>query len=268
MYDPKLRKEAKHIAKVRFAERFVQPMAAVLIYALPVIAAALLLESFALTTSLPAMLPPAGLYVLVQIFVAGPLFLGLMRYCIDRLHGGPMGVMDLFTSFGDGKQYLRGVKAYLCVIVRAIPWMIPPLAILFGYTFVRLWRDPAIMESAEAVSQLAGEISLLSLVVMIPFAARVLRYLAAYILMVRDPSLGAWKATGQAARLFKGRWFELTVFFASFVGWQVFGMYTLGIGMLFYAAYLLMAFVWYAERVMDGVYDPPLTPDAEHQPPL
>ena len=60
MYDPKLRKEAKHIAKVRFAERFVQPMAAVLIYALPVIAAALLLESFALTTSLPAMLPPAG----------------------------------------------------------------------------------------------------------------------------------------------------------------------------------------------------------------
>ena len=115
--------------------------------------------------------------------------------------------------------------------------------------------------------QLIAQAYLLFELVLLPFKAKILRYLAGYILLVRDPKLGPWKATGQAAKLFRGRWGELIVFFISFIGWQIFGIYTVGIGMLFYGAYLLLSFVWYAERLLDGETPPVVPPQMDDTPP-
>ena len=50
------------------------------------------------------------------------------------------------------------------------------------------------------LTQSVGLYSLVS----IPFTARVICYLGAYPLMMRDPALGAWKATKQSARILEG----------------------------------------------------------------
>ena len=90
---------------------------------------------------------------------------------------------------------------------------------------------------------------------MIPFLARILRYFIAYPMMMRDPSLGAWQATRQAARAFKGHNLHLIVLVVSFFGWQLVGMWTMGIGTLFYWGYLLSAllmYFWYLEHPDGG----------------
>ena len=266
VYQPKLRKEAKRIAKMRFGERFLEPMLAVLTCFLPSIVLTVLLQAGLLAGGMQLILILA-IYGLVQVLVFGPLFYGLMRYCIDRLHGGPQGVMDLFTVFSNGAGYLRAVKMFVCIVVRAIPWMIVPFGALYGFLQYSIWQDPTVGADADKLMQLIAQAYLLFELVLLPFKAKILRYLAGYILLVRDPKLGPWKATGQAAKLFRGRWGELIVFFISFIGWQIFGIYTVGIGMLFYGAYLLLSFVWYAERLLDGETPPVVPPQMDDTPP-
>ena len=90
---------------------------------------------------------------------------------------------------------------------------------------------------------------------MIPFLARILRYFIAYPMIMRDRSLGAWQATRQAARAFKGHNLHLIVLVVSFFGWQLVGMWPMGIGTQFYWGYLLSAllmYFWYLEHPDGG----------------
>lgn len=248
-----IRRRAKIVAKQRVMRCLLPVMEAVLICVLPIILIAGPIQTYIYSTG--QLLFPIVLFVAAVILLIMPLVYGLMGFLMRVLTGERPPLLCVFDGLAGVENYLRSVKLGLCIFVHIVLWMIIPIAATAGYCYLMLLRDPAILENAEKLYQLILQMSGLYLVIMIPFLARILRYFIAYPMIMREPSLGAWQATRQAARAFKGHNLRLIVLVVSFFGWQLVGMWTMGIGTLFYWGYLLSAllmYFWYLEHPDGG----------------
>lgn len=248
-----IRRKAKLVAKQRVMRCLLPVMEAVLICAMPLILIVGPIQSYIYSTG--NIVFPLIVFLGAVLLLIMPLIYGLMGFLMRVLTGERPSLLCVFDGLAGAENYLRSLKLGVCIFVRIVLWMIIPVAVTAGYCYVMLMRNPAILESVEQLSQLIMQMSVLYLVVSIPFYARILRYFIAYPLIMRDPSLGAWQVTRLAARMFKGHNLRMIVLVISFLGWQLFGMWTMGIGTLFYWGYLLCAvlmYFWYLEHPDDG----------------
>lgn len=244
-----IRRKCKTIARDRVMRNLLWVMVAVLICMLPLMMAANVAYSYMLMTGnvVLALLLCAA----VLVFLVLPLIYGLMHYLMDVVFQGRGSLLTVFGALGSRRNYMRSLKLGLCVALRSVLWLSIPVALTVGYCYLALVRDPSIVQDAEKFYALAGQLSIFYLLVSTPFTARVLRYVGAYSLAVRTQNMGAWQATRTAARTFRGQGVKLTVLVLSFLGWQLFGIWTMGIGTLFYWGYLfstMIAYTWYMEH--------------------
>lgn len=257
-----LRRKSKMIARDRVMRNLLWVMVAVLICILPLTMAANAAYSYLLMSGNVAL--ALLLCAAVLILLVLPLVYGLMHYLMDVVFHGRGSLLTVFDALSSRSGYVRSLKLGLCVALRSVLWMSIPVALTVGYCYLALVRDPSIVQDAEKFYALAGQLSLFYLVVSTPFIGRVLRYAGAYALAVRAQGMGAWQATKTAARVFRGQGVRLTVLVLSFLGWQLFGIWTMGIGTLFYWGYLLstmIAYTWYLEHPEKQTEPPSDTPD-------
>lgn len=253
-----IRRRAKIVAKQHVMRCLLPVMEAVLICVLPLLLITGPIQTFIYSTG--QMLFPIVLFIATVILLIMPLVYGLMGFLMRMLTGERPPILCVFDGLAGVDHYLRSVKLGLCIFIRIVLWMIIPIGVTALYCYLMLERDPAILENFERLYQLILQMSGLYLVIMIPFLAKILRYFIAYPLVMRDPSLGAWQATRLAARAFRGHNLHLILLVLSFFGWQLVGMWTMGIGTLFYWGYLLSAllmYFWYLEHPDGTAQQPP-----------
>lgn len=244
-----IRRKCKTIAKNRILRNLLWVMVAVLICMLPLMMAANVAYSYMLMTGNVALALLLCAAVLVLLVL--PLIYGLMHYLMDVLFCHRGSLLTVFDALGSRYNYVRSLKLGLCVALRSALWMSIPVALTVGYCYLALTRDPSIVQDAEKFYALAGQLSIFYLLVSTPFAGRILRYVGAYFLAVRTPDMRIREAIKTAVRLFRRQGVKLTVLVLSFLGWQLFGIWTMGIGTLFYWGYLfstMIAYTWYMEH--------------------
>lgn len=247
-----IRRKAKIIAKERISHNLWQAMVAVLICAVPMVLVTSFAQSYMLSTG--RIVLPLAFCALAMIFVVFPIVYGLIGYLLQMLFVGQGSLMRVFDALSNMPTYIRSLKLGVCLFVRILLWMSIPFALSAAYCYWLLLRNPAAIQDIEQFSAVVTRVMGVYMLVSIPFTARVLRYVGAYPVAMRDPTVGAWQATRIAARMLKGHWGKLILLVLSFVGWQLVGLWTMGIGMLFYWAYLLSAFLmyfWYVERAQE-----------------
>ena len=249
-----LRRRAKRIAKQSVMRNLVQVMGAVLVCALPFMLTSTLVSNYLLSTGKVGL--PLILYVSSIIFLVLPMLYGVMVFLSEILLAGNASILQAFDTLTSMQAYLRSLRLGMCLFLRLILWMSIPFGVTAIYIYTVLSKNPAMIAQEEAIRLLFMQSVGLYSLISIPFTARVLCYLGAYPLMMRNPELGAWKATKQSARILKGHWGKMIVFVVSFVGWELFGVWTI-IGMLFYWGYLLASFLIYFQIVEQGDIIPP-----------
>lgn len=244
-----LRRRAKLIAKQSVMRNLVQVMGAVLVCALPFMLTSSLVSSYMLSSGKVGL--PIVLYISSVIFLVLPMLYGVMAFLNEILLVGKASILQTFDALTSLPMYLRSLRLGACLFLRIVLWMSIPFCVTAAYIYIVLSKDLTILTQEKAISLLLIQSAGLYGFISIPFTARVICYLGAYPLMMRDPQLGAWQATKQSARILKGRWGQMIVFVVSFVGWELFGIWTI-IGMLFYWGYLLSAFLIYFQSVEQG----------------
>lgn len=239
-----VRYRAKIIAKERLRGNLLAVMGAVLVCALPLLLVTSMMNNYMLSTG--QIVLPLAIYLIMMIAVVMPLVYGLASYLVELLIKGQAPILRVFEALTSPEAYRHSVKLGLCMIVRIIQWMWIPVALTMLFIWMMLGQEVKIIDGdLEQFTRLVIRAAGFYMMVSIPFCACVLRYAGAYLLVLRNPSLSPWQATRQSARCLKGHWGQLTVFLISFLGWQLFGMWTMGLGMLFYWGYLLTAFFSY-----------------------
>lgn len=250
-----LRRRAKLIAKQSVMRNLVQVMGAVLVCALPFMLTNSLVSNYLLSTGKVGL--PLLMYVGSIVFLVLPMLYGVMAFLSEVLLAGSSSILRAFDALTSVQMYLRSLRIGMCILLRTVLWMSIPFGVTALYIYMVLSKDPGMIASEEGFAMLLMQSVGLYGLISIPFTARVICYLGAYPLMLRDPALGAWKATKQSVRILKGHWGKMIVFVVSFVGWELFGVWTMGIGMLFYWGYLLAAFLIYFQIVEQGDIIPP-----------
>lgn len=245
-----LRRRAKLIAKQSVMRNLVQVMGAVLACALPFMLTNSLVSNYLLSTGKAAL--PILLYMGSLILLVLPMLYGVMAFLSEILLVGNASILRVFDALTSVQIYLRSLRLGLCILLRTVLWLSIPFGVTAVYIYAVLNENPEMLANEQTFAMLLMQSVGLYSLVSIPFTARVICYLGAYPLMLRDPALGAWKATKQSVRILKGHWGKMIVFVVSFVGWQLFGVWTMGIGMLFYWGYLLAAFLIYFQIVEQG----------------
>lgn len=244
------RKFSKQAARACILDHGFVPLIGVLLAVLPGFLAGLLMQ-FGLLTQGPRGLVWVLVYALVQIFIGAPLYFGLIRYLNAQLrpHRYPIRVMLCYLT--DRRYYVRSVRLFLWTLLHALPWIIPAAAIVFGYTYFRLNGDPNIMQDMSAFYALTAEVSGVMMVVSIPLIGIMLPYLCTPLIERSQefPNPTAHQIIRICCDYFRGHRLEMIVFAASFVGWQLLSMYTLGVGTLFYMAYMGIAVSRYFEQL-------------------
>lgn len=250
-----LRRRAKLIAKQSVMRNLVQVMGAVLVCALPFMLTNSLVSNYLLSTGKVGL--PSLLYVGSIVLLVLPMLYGVMAFLSEVLLVGNSSILRAFDALTSVQMYLRSLRLGMCILLRTVLWMSIPFGVTALYIYMVLSKDPGMAANEETFSILLVQSVGLYSLISIPFTARVMCYLGAYPLMQRNPELGAWKATKQSARVLKGHWVKMIAFVVSFVGWELFGVWTMGIGMLFYWGYLLSAFLIYFQTVEQGNIVPP-----------
>lgn len=245
-----LRRRAKLIAKQSVMRNLVQVMGAVLACALPFILTNSFVSNYVLSTGQVTL--PILMYVGSIVLLVLPMLYGVMAFLGEVLLVGNSSILRAFDALTSMQMYLRSLRLGLCILLRTVLWLSIPFGVTALYIYMVLSPNPEMIADEQTFAILLMQSVGLYSLVSIPFTARIICYLGAYPLMMRDPTLGAWKATKQSARILKGHWGKMIVFVVSFVGWELFGVWTMGIGMLFYWGYLLAAFLIYFQMVEQG----------------
>lgn len=244
------RKSSKRAARTCILDHGFVPLIGVLLAVLPGFLAGLLMQ-YGLLMQGSRGLIWVLVYALVQIFIGAPLYFGLIRYLNAQLRPQRYPIRGMLSYLSDRKYYVRSVRLFLWTLLHALPWMIPAAALVFGYTYIRLSGDPSIIQDVNAFYALTAEVSGVMMVVSIPLIGVMLPYLCTPLIERTEehPDPTARQIVRIACGYFRGHRLEMIVFAASFVGWQLLSMYTLGVGTLFYLAYLGIAVSRYFEQL-------------------
>lgn len=247
--DPQLRREVKAQAKLCVMSRLIPCAAAYVICWLPMMALSLI-TTINTDDPIRRMVVMFVLALLGEIFLINPLNFGLENFYICRTRGLPKGLEVIFSVFSDAQTYWRGFKMGLCLSVRSILWMLVPSALYIGFAF---WLASGVdLSKIHQVRMIFYLATAVFLIATLPIGAKLMSYRAGYMEMFDDPSIGAWRATRQGARLFRGRIMELLAFQLSFLPWVLVITCTCGLGILFVMPYMGVAFYLYVSRLKYG----------------
>lgn len=196
-----------------------------------------------------------GIFVLVSLLILSPLQFGALHFCMARAHGqqGEMG--DVVIGFSRLKKYLTAIKTDLCIVLFTLLWGVP---LIGGATALSIALAELVFRTTQSLNAFMG-MMLLAVVLIIAAAivvsARVMRYSAAYILLIEDENMGSWRAVRESTRLFRKRTWELFVFQMSFLGWELLSEMTMGLFGLYVFPYNNIAFIHYVDalRAPEGV---------------
>ena len=274
-FDAQMRRQFKRQARENIQRRKWSAMLAVLLVVIPALLLTSIyqiemgqftpllqndsLEMSKMYTALRGVYKVLGLYLLASILVLEPLKFGMKHYMVARARGQYENVGIVMCCFSSIRKYITAVTIGLSIFVRSIGWYIL-LSIAVG---VLLTASIAVPVSAVVCMPLM-------IVVTIHVALKIRRYDGAYICMINVPDGSAWRATGACAAIFDGHLWELFCFDLSFILWYLFGIVTLGIGMLYTEAYHETAFVNYfdartAEHAKKLREQEPKTPDVPQE---
>lgn len=187
-------------------------------------------------------------FLLALVFVCVPIEFGAKRYFVACARGQTASLGMIFSCFGNGKSYVTSIKLAIAILFRSLGWYILEMAIgaVAGLLFVGF--DSHARVSAVNVFVIAAAAAVLA-AVSLWIGVKIRRYDGAYIRVIDEPQLGAWKATGECADAFRNHNWELVVFDFSFIGWILLTVVTLGIAGIYYYAYVEIAFVNYFDTL-------------------
>ncbi len=173
----------------------------------------------------------------ISLFLSAPIRAGYARYNLALADGNRAGVEDLFYCFKGG-CYLRTVKLgllhTLITLVSAIPAVV--VIVLLAVVGMAGGSDPSTGWLCLVIA-----LFVLFLIALIPVFIILYRYHFAYYILVEFPDITPTDALRNSASLMKGRKWKLFCLHLSFIGWEMLGVLSCGIGILFVSPYIAAA---------------------------
>ncbi len=264
IYDADLRRQFKRSARDSIRERFWPTMGASLLVTIPALLLSLIFnfsmprnsEMYYSAQVLDVMGRIGGaslFYLLLCFFVLLPISFGGMYYYTKRARGEETSPSMVFHCFGSGKAYGNALKLALSIFVRSIGWGILECLVIFiwvaGLIFAGIFMDEGGSAAPFILVMLIGGV--LAIFFSLLINVKIRRYDGAYIRLIDDPDMGAWRATGECAETFRGHNWELFVFDLSFLLWEIVSVLTLGIVGIYVSAYMNMAFINYFDALRE-----------------
>ncbi|MDO9628367.1 MAG: DUF975 family protein [Acholeplasmataceae bacterium] len=149
-----------------------------------------------------AMVPSATSVAAVGFIIMGPLLVGQAYYLIDIIENNAKGDRLEFLFEGFKKSFLNSF-----------------IASLLAGIFIFLW----------------------SLLFIIPGIIKAFAYSMVPYIIAEEPEIDAVAAITKSRELMNGNKMRLFFLFASFIGWFILCLFTLGIGFLFLMPYIQMS---------------------------
>jgi uncharacterized membrane protein len=177
-----------------------------------------------------SLVPKAG--PLLQLIFSAPLMVGLAVYFLAVVRGGDCPFNLLFEGFS---RFGASFCTYLLVILICLVWMIPFIALIAA---LMIFLKPAAAFPAQAFLALEAILILIMTLCMLILQ---MRYGLALYVVADDPSARAREAVRRSAELMKGNYWRLGLLWLRFIGWQLLGILTLGIGFIWLAPYFTAA---------------------------
>ncbi len=199
-------------------------------------------------SSMAAIIPLIGL--LVPIFIAGPLTVGMYAYFLGLIRGEAVEVGTLFSGFSKLFKYTGlFLLVTLIVVVAAMIGAIPG-GVLVGLV---VSKNP---QAFEQNPDLAFEDPLFvlgfALLMILPLLAATyfwFRYILVYFIAVDEPDMKVVDILGRSSELMKKQMWKFSWLLLSYTGWFILGMLAFFIGILWSSAYWMAGFAaFYDDR--------------------
>ncbi|MFA6173594.1 MAG: DUF975 family protein [Kiritimatiellales bacterium] len=174
---------------------------------------------------------------LLELIFAAPLTVGMTVYLLATVRKQSNPFSLLFSGFD---RFGTSLCTYLLIMLIMLIWMIP-----FGVVTAVLFF------AFHVTSPLIWALLILTMIaVMIPIQ---MRYSLALYVVADDPSVRARQAVRRGIELMKGNYGRLGMLWLRFVGWQLFGILTLGISFIWLAPYFMASItVFYDDLTTNG----------------
>ena len=177
------------------------------------------------------LIPLAGW--LLQWIFAAPLVVGITMYLLAtvRKQSNPFSLLFAgFDCFG------TSLCTFLLVMLIMFAWMLP-FGVLIALVAVFVHPDPAVFPPLTLFALIAIPILILSCFMIL----LQMRYGLALYVVADNPSVRARDAVRRSVELMKGNYWRLGLLWLRFIGWQLLGVLTLGIGFIWLMPYFMAA---------------------------
>jgi uncharacterized membrane protein len=178
-----------------------------------------------------SLIPVAG--PLVQFIFSAPLAVGMIAYLLATVRRQYNPFKLLFAGFN---CFGAALCTYLLVLLIMFIWTLPFVALpaLAWFFF-----HPDLAAFPPLTLLALGAILVLSVLFFMILIQ--MRYGLALFVVADDPSVSARQAVRRGVELMKGNYWRLGLLWLRFIGWQILGVLTLGIGFIWLAPYFMAA---------------------------
>lgn len=178
----------------------------------------------------------------IMVLISVPLGLGTTYAFIKLKRNEDVKVLDFiklaFTNFA---------KSWSLMVVTIVKMILPIICIIVGI----------ILFVIMACSSYKISFGLLVVGVIVYLAAIVyavvigLRYILSYYISYDNPSINAFEAVNESARLMKGHKGDYFVLILSFLGWAIISVLTFGVGLLWLIPYMQTTVVCFYDEILE-----------------
>ena len=177
------------------------------------------------------LIPLAG--GLLQLVFSAPLVVGMTMYLLATVRHQSNPFSLLFAGFD---CFGTSLCTFLLVMLILFAWMLP-FVFLIAFVSVFVHPDPAVFPPLTMFALIAIPILILSCFIIL----LQMRYGLALYVVADDPTVRARDAVRRSVELMKGNYWRLGLLWLRFIGWQILGCLTLGIGFIWLMPYFMAA---------------------------
>ena len=247
--DAALRRAVKMEAKARIFAHFPYCIAAAAAYLVPMLLIALL-TAVPVDASIGRMLAMFGVSLACEVFLLGPILMGMQYFLVDIARGRPASIATVFLPLGDMRELLRGIRMVLCLMFRMVLLSIVPTALYVGAAYAATaWMDSQGISDMQTIYHVVLLLIGVYFILLLPAIGRMASYLLGYALLRDNPDMGVWRATREGSRLLHGQRRAMLAFVLSFLPWWIGGFFTCGLTMLFGVIYLCVSLFLLGDRL-------------------
>jgi uncharacterized membrane protein len=201
-------------------------------------------------SGMAAIIPLIGL--LVPLFVAGPLTVGMYSYFLRLIRGEQVDVSALFSGFSLWLKYTGLFLFVTFIICCAMLVSAIPGALLVGMVVA---KNQAMFDSSPDIAA-QDPLFLIGLTVLIslPIVAATyvwIRYALVYFIAVDEPDMPVSDIMRRSAQMMKGQFWKFSLLMLSYTGWFILGFLAFFIGILWSTAYWLAGFAAYYDDLRE-----------------